>query len=400
MRRGFVAPLAAILLVTIVPQASARAAWKRSIDQTVSGHSVSVAVRVGHHRLYSHAASQQRPPASNEKLILSMALLHRLGPRFRFPTFVRSMPPQGSVIHGNLWLFGRGDPSVGAKRYASSLPFGGTRVGRLAHKIRAAGIRTIRGRVMGAVSYFDHDWFAPGWKSDFPADEVALPSALTIDGNTHRGKHIHHPERRAARVLTKKLISLGVNVGHRASAGQPPSGLKRIAVVRSRPLWTLLRYMDHKSSNFFAEVMGKRLGVERFGRPGTIAKAAHAVSSWAARHGTTDTSYDASGLSYDDRLSARGIVRLLGVAERSPWGPLLRRILPTGNEGTLEDRLGRVRVRAKTGTLDFVSALSGWVWLQARGRWARFSILDQGMSKDQAAAIEDSIVRTLWRYAS
>jgi D-alanyl-D-alanine carboxypeptidase/D-alanyl-D-alanine-endopeptidase (penicillin-binding protein 4) len=253
---------------------------------------------------------------------------------------------------------------------------------------------------MGAVSYFHHDWFAQGWKSNFPADEVALPSALTIDGNVRAGKHIHHPELRAAKVLTEKLIKLGVRVGHRASAGRPPSGLQKLAEVKSRPLWTLVRYMDHQSSNFFAEVMGKRLGVDVLGRPGTIAKAARAVSMWAARHGTTETAYDASGLSYDDRLSARGIVRLLGVADRSSWGVLLRRILPSGDQGTLTGRLARVNVHAKTGTLDGISALSGWVWLKASRRWARFSIMDQGMSKDRSASIEDTIVRTLWRYAS
>jgi hypothetical protein len=40
-----------------------------------------------------------------------------------------------------------------------------------------------------------------------------------------------------------------------------------------------------------------------------------------------------------------------------------------------------------------VSTLSGWVWLEKAGAWAEFSIMSQGMSKSEATAIEDRIVR-------
>ena len=52
-----------------------------------------------------------------------------------------------------------------------------------------------------------------------------------------------------------------------------------------------------------------------------------------------------------------------------------------------------MRVHAKTGTLIEISALSGWVWLDRRAGGGEFSILSRGMSKTQAAAIEDRIVR-------
>jgi D-alanyl-D-alanine carboxypeptidase len=51
-------------------------------------------------------------------------------------------------------------------------------------------------------------------------------------------------------------------------------------------------------------------------------------------------------------------------------------------------------VRAKTGTLDDVSALSGWVKADA-GTWVEFSVLSFGMSKSAASAIEDRIVVVL-----
>jgi D-alanyl-D-alanine carboxypeptidase len=89
------------------------------------------------------------------------------------------------------------------------------------------------------------------------------------------------------------------------------------------------------------------------------------------------------------------MLKLLWVADAAAWGPVLRDALATGGQGTLEDRLHGVRVRAKTGTLDGVSALSGWVWLEKEGTWTEFSILSRGMPKWVASSIEDAIVRVL-----
>jgi D-alanyl-D-alanine carboxypeptidase len=59
-----------------------------------------------------------------------------------------------------------------------------------------------------------------------------------------------------------------------------------------------------------------------------------------------------------------------------------------------------VKVRAKTGTLIDISALSGWVWMAQESAWGEFSIMSRGMSKSEAVAIEDRIVRILANRAS
>jgi D-alanyl-D-alanine carboxypeptidase len=51
-----------------------------------------------------------------------------------------------------------------------------------------------------------------------------------------------------------------------------------------------------------------------------------------------------------------------------------------------------VRLRAKTGTLDEISALSGWVWLERVRDWAEFSILSRGITKTRSMQIENAIV--------
>jgi D-alanyl-D-alanine carboxypeptidase/D-alanyl-D-alanine-endopeptidase (penicillin-binding protein 4) len=155
--------------------------------------------------------------------------------------------------------------------------------------------------------------------------------------------------------------------------------------------------MNHVSSNFFAEVLGKRLAVAHEGPRGTIAGAARALRAWARARGVSVTARDASGLSFGNRISPRGLVRLLGAARRAPWGRALRLSLPRGGQGTLEDRLRRVRLRAKTGTLEGVSALSGWVWQRAGSSWVEFAILSRGLTKLRATALEDRIVRVLAR---
>jgi D-alanyl-D-alanine carboxypeptidase/D-alanyl-D-alanine-endopeptidase (penicillin-binding protein 4) len=268
-------------------------------------------------------------------------------------------------------------------------------MGALARELVAAGVEKVRGRVMGSTTYFAHDWWARGWKRQRSRLYVAPPTALTFQGNVVNGRFTREPEVFAARSLTKQLEKRGVAVVGKAGSGRPPEGLADVAVIGSRPLSSILAAMDRTSDNFSAEVLGKLLGANAEGVPGTIAKGAAAVRDWVAGHGVNFSLYDGSGLSYANRVTARGILKLLWVADAAAWGPVLRDALATGGQGTLEDRLHGVRVRAKTGTLDGVSALSGWVWLEKEGTWTEFSILSRGMPKWVASSIEDAIVRVL-----
>jgi D-alanyl-D-alanine carboxypeptidase/D-alanyl-D-alanine-endopeptidase (penicillin-binding protein 4) len=399
MRRGLVFLLVCVLLSVPFSPAHARERWKRRIDRLVSGHSMSVSVRDAGEILYGRGATTRRAPASVEKLLVSMALLDSLGENKRIRTTATAETVAGGVVAGDLWLLGRGDPTVtGGNRYLRSLPFKPTRLGRLARHIKEAGVTAIHGRVMGSTGYFGRDWWAQGWKSDFPRRYIPLPSALTFQGNVHKGRHIADPERYAARSLKRRLEDIGIKVTGVAGSGSPTAGLQPVAYVKSAPLSSLMLYMNRHSSNFFAEVLGKRLGREVAGR-GTIAAGARAARAWAAASNVTIETHDSSGLSYSNRVSPRGVTRLLAVAESRPWGSTLRGTLARGGQGTLENRLQGVPVRAKTGTLDRISALSGWAKLKRTNSWAEFSIMSYGMYKSSAVSIEDRIVRILHRGA-
>jgi serine-type D-Ala-D-Ala carboxypeptidase/endopeptidase (penicillin-binding protein 4) len=363
--------------------------WTREIDRLVSGRPVGISVREDGEYLYRHGDARRRAPASNEKLLLSMALLDRLGPDATLVTQAAAVAaPVAGVVAGDLWILGTGDPDVRASTMQ-----------RVAQNLVAAGITRIDGAVIGSTGFFKRDWRAPGWKPDFPRTQVALPTALVYEGNQSGGVHITDPEVRAARALTQELRTRGVVVAGQATAGVAPDGLVVVAEIASDPLDALLGVMNRYSSNFWAEVLGKRLGAEALSPPGSIAKGAAAIRTWAAQFGVVVKSRDSSGLSYANRVSPSGIVRLLDLMEDRPWGEDLREALPEGGEGTLRRRLLRIPVYAKTGTLSSVSALSGYVWLRRRSVWAEFSILSR-LPKDTAVRIEDRVVRTLWRRAA
>jgi D-alanyl-D-alanine carboxypeptidase/D-alanyl-D-alanine-endopeptidase (penicillin-binding protein 4) len=358
------------------------APWMRRIEEVIGGRSVSVSVAEEGTILFRRADGAPRTPASNTKLLLAMASFATFGLDHRIETRAAVIEIDDGVARGDLWLLGRGDPLL----RRSSL-------GDLAQALVDAGLVRVTGDVMGSTGFFQRDWDAPGW-NEVARDYVNRPTALTFEGN-----HVANPEREAAAALLRQLEKRGVRVGGRAGAGEPPGNLEEIAAIESKPLRVLLAKVLRPSWNFGAEVLGKALGAEVAGPPGTIANGAAAIEGWIASQGVEFSINDNSGLSYANRVTAAGLVELLEQAEDEPWGDGLRRALPTGGQGTLEDRLHGVQLRAKTGTLTDISALSGWVFSERRDAWIEFSILSAGMSKSVASDIEDAIVRILARDA-
>jgi D-alanyl-D-alanine carboxypeptidase/D-alanyl-D-alanine-endopeptidase (penicillin-binding protein 4) len=291
-------------------------------------------------------------------------------------------------VRGDLWIEGHGDPETDRQDLAA-----------LAADLRERGVERVRGRVLGSTGPFGRDWFAPGWKSYFPRYYIALPTALTYRYNRGpRGRNINDPERRAATELTKQLQQRGIKVRGKPGMGTPPGNLVGLATRESEPFVSIMRRMNVFSSNFRAEVFGKFLGARMGGR-GTIAGGARAIEGFTQSHGVGVEANDGSGLSYANRVSTESIVDLLWVADASPWGETLRGTLAQGGQGTLEDRLRDVKIRAKTGTLTDISALSGWIWLEREDAWGEFSILSQGMSKTRSIQIENAIVRVVSAHA-
>jgi D-alanyl-D-alanine carboxypeptidase len=370
--------------------ARAKPKWVQRIDELVAGRPISVAIGNDGDWWYRNLAWVKRPPASNQKLLLSMALFNRFGAerKIRTQVFADGKVEDG-ILRGDLWLIGHGDPETGRRELQ-----------RLADAVVGAGIDRVRGSVMGFTGAFARDWWAPGWQDYFPDVYIPLPTALTYLRNRDAsGRHVTDPERRAAVTLTKMLRSDGVFVRDPAGAGRRPSGLRPVATILSEPLRAIVRRMNFDSRNLWAEVLGKYIGMDRLGR-GTIANGARSICAYTAARGLDFTCHDSSGLSFDNRATALGIVQLIWKADETQWGDVLRASLPRGGQGTLEDRLTQIRIRAKTGTLIDVSALSGWVWLQRSNEWAEFSILSSNIDDSFAKTIENQIVKVVSANAS
>lgn len=377
-----------------------RPRWKVRLDELIPKKHMSMQVAHAGTSLYSNSARNRRPPASNEKLLLTMTLFDRLNPNMTITTRAAARRFRRGVVRGNLWIKGRGDPSVSkGGAHAAALPFGATRLMRIVKQLRKAGVKRITGDVIGATGYFRRDWNAPGWLPGFNDIEVGLPTALAVNGNVHKGHFTPKPELFAAKFVRSRLIHSGIAVAGDADMGSAPGHLRVIAKATSRRLWKMTRFMNRVSSNFFAETFGKMLGARVAGPPGSIAKGARVVTRWVKKWGVEPKIYDASGLSYDNRLSPHDLVVLLTVARNRSWGDLLRSSLARGGQGTLENRFKHVRLRAKTGTLEDVSSLSGWVWVEKLDDWAEFSIMSRGIEKSRAVEIENKIVRVLARRA-
>jgi serine-type D-Ala-D-Ala carboxypeptidase/endopeptidase (penicillin-binding protein 4) len=366
----------------------ARPAWVQDLDAIVGDRPFSVSVGQDGVTWYQHRAWVAGPPASNEKLLLSMVLLDRFAPSRTIATEIRASGhvDEHGVLRGDLYLIGHGDPEVKTPD-----------LGALAQQVRAAGIRRVKGGVVGATGPFVRDWWAEGWRDYFPDVYIARPTALAFDGNESvTGVHLTDPERRAAQALTGRLRGRGIVVRDVASMGAAPYPSRRIALIRSGELLQVLRHMNVPSSNFRAEVLGKWLAAQS-GKRATIAAGAEVLCTWLTHHGADFTCHDASGLSYRNRATTRGIVELLWLADRKQWGVLLRSTLARPGTGTLSDpdRLVGLTVRAKTGTLEDVSALSGWVRSEITGDWIEFSILSKRFDDDEAKTIENHLVRTI-----
>jgi D-alanyl-D-alanine carboxypeptidase/D-alanyl-D-alanine-endopeptidase (penicillin-binding protein 4) len=163
-----------------------------------------------------------------------------------------------------------------------------------------------------------------------------------------------------------------------------PPGAVVLASRISVPLLENVVVTDKVSQNLHAEILLRLLG-ERYGQDGSIVEGARVVRAFALRAGVQPGDfffYDGSGLSPDDRVTPRALTTLLRYAASQPWGAEYRSALPVGGvDGTLSGRFHRGvlyrHVSAKTGTLDEVNALSGYL-RAASGQTLVFSILCNG----------------------
>jgi D-alanyl-D-alanine carboxypeptidase/D-alanyl-D-alanine-endopeptidase (penicillin-binding protein 4) len=131
----------------------------------------------------------------------------------------------------------------------------------------------------------------------------------------------------------------------------------------------IIRLVNKYSNNVMARHLMLTLAAEQFGPPATVENGRKAIRAWLANRGIEMPGFvidNGSGLSRAERITARGLGEMLDRAWHSPFMPEFAASLPlSATDGTLRNRFKspgmQGRIRLKTGHLDNVSALAGFV---------------------------------------
>lgn len=376
----------------------------------------------------------QLPPASTTKAITALYGLRTLGSAHRFATRVLvTGPVQGGIVQGDLVLVGGGDPTLNTDNLAD-----------LAAKLRAKGLRGVTGRFLyddralpqvsaidpeqpdhvgynPAVSglnlnfnrvHFEWKPASTGWavtmdaraeryrpevrvarmkvvNRDVPvytyADSKGTDNWTVASGALGNGGSRWLPVRRpgeyAAEVFQILARGQGISLPRAARATGARSG-SDLARHESLPLPTILRGMMRYSTNLTAEAVGMAASGAR-GHPGkSLSASAREMSDWAGGAlGPRKAKFvDHSGLGDASRISASDMNRALVAAASDGALKGLMKDIPARDEKGRVLKNHPVKVRAKTGTLNFVSALAGYA-TTPKGRELAFSIVTADTAK-------------------
>ncbi|HSK74144.1 MAG TPA: D-alanyl-D-alanine carboxypeptidase/D-alanyl-D-alanine-endopeptidase [Pyrinomonadaceae bacterium] len=402
-------------------------------------------------------------PASVQKVLTSIVALDKLGANFRWKTTVYSQNQirEDGVLEGDLILYGQGAPD-----------FDTSGVEQLINQLKSKGLKSVSGNIVGDASYFLGDSLGDGWTwNDLQWYYGAEASALTINENQTsiytengqtvastdfveistnvsppkemeaigikrelgankfyvwgEGRHVagrvsvEKPELWAAKILKKKLEENGITVSGEAQARDWKSENKlnaetavELASVESRTLGEIVRMMNKKSVNLYAELLLRTLG-RKFGNeaPDTNAKkqklrgddtaGASLVKKWLKEKNVAVQEieiHDASGLSRLNFITPEALGRALVYAAQANFADTFKDSLPiAATDGTLGGRLGKVRGRvlAKTGSITYVNSLAGYAGTKGEDTFAFAVLVNNDTRAGDSSRVIDEIVTAM-----
>lgn len=407
--------------------------------------------------IYEHNPTKPFIPASCMKLVTMAAALHYLGPEYRFETrFFADGRVEGGVLLGNLIVQGSGDPSLsdaelteaaegirrtglkevrgnlllddaafddgarGAAGVREALKEGLPLTSALAYNFNAVEIGASAGDKLGGAAvlrdtgygYLDVVNRVKTSRSGYPWIRLSRfrNNKVVVNGRVRPGAEelvgravATEPPRFLGAALAGKLRERGIAVRGGIEPAVVPPSATLLYVHRSPALIQMLELLGKNSNNFAAEQILKALGAHRWGTPATVASGARTVSEYLSSLGFERGEFsvrDGSGLSYENRLSADVLRRVLTELYLSDLKEdFLCALALGGVDGTLQRRLRDEshlgRVMAKTGSLSGISSLSGFAFSPTRGTLA-FSILLNGIGRQwRGNRAEDEIAKLL-----
>lgn len=320
-------------------------------------------------------------PASNTKLYTTAAALELFGEDHGLSIRVYADEPIGAdgVVDGDVYVILEHDFSLSSALYGGpSVP-----LERVVRALRQRGLDSVTGTM---------------WVSGESVYEANSVGYLNVQ--TERSQTIVA----MANAVTEGGLTLGEMAG--SVALEPPAGATLL--LDHSPLTVAVgsSHLNTASNNEFADMLIRHIGWRIEGESSATA-GTRAMLEWLA--GTSVPSdgvdfHDGSGLSHDNRVSARSTVGLFRFMEETPVGETwLRSLAIAGVRGTIGGRLGGDdtvgRVFAKTGTLRDTISLSGALDNRHDGQRYLFSILFNDVSDalgaggSRARGVADDIVR-------
>ena len=319
-----------------------------------------------------------RTPASNMKVPTALAALEVLGADTTFPTI--------TTLEGNtVYLVGGGDVLLGQSAADPNSAYGHASIPQLAEAtakaLNAKGVTKIH--LLVDSTLFDAPLYHEGVK---PENRPYVMQARPLGTKETARTELFgtDPDLRVAQLLTEKLREQGIgveSVGRSDKAS--PQTATQLARVESASVRQLVDYMLTYSDNSTAETLAHLVAI-KLGKPATFAGGGDAVRSTLNDLGIKTTGLvfgDGSGLSNDNRLTVRLLVKIADVVWRAngeKYGALAAGLPVGGYNGTLSERfmkddMGGL-VHAKTGSLGGVVSLSGYMQTK-QGRLLEFAVL-------------------------
>jgi D-alanyl-D-alanine carboxypeptidase/D-alanyl-D-alanine-endopeptidase (penicillin-binding protein 4) len=190
-------------------------------------------------------------------------------------------------------------------------------------------------------------------------------------------------------------------------SGSAPAGATPFATLESPPLWDIVRDINKLSNNVMARQLFLTLATTSGPPPTTAARAADAVLRWLARRSLRMPELildNGAGLSRRERISAGSLARLLLAADASAVREEFASSLSVAAmDCTLQRRFrnGSVAGQAllKTGTLDCVRALAGYVIDNEGRRYVVAAIVNHSAATGAQGAL-DFLVQWVYRHGA
>ena len=354
-------------------------------------------------QLWEQGADVPMQPASTNKTLTAAAALLALDRDARLTTRVFTGDKPGVVV-----LKGGGDPTLSAAPEGQETWYrDAARISDLAEQVRRAGIDATAVEV--DVSAYSGPTMAHGWDpGDIDGGDIAPMESVMLDAGRTQPVSVDSARSRTPALDAGRALAVALEVDPAKVTVLPgPSrGGKEIAAVQSPPLINRLREMMNASDNVMAEAIGREVAAAA-GKPQSFDGAASAVLGELKAAGI-DTAgarlFDSSGLSVDDRLTAKTLDEVVSVAvgdEHPRLRPLVDLLPIAGGSGTLSNRFLGTEfsreaagfLRAKTGSLTGTNTLAGFL-TDASGRVLTFAFISNDAGPMGLVAL-DTLAATL-----